>query len=247
MSTQSLRRRLATSDRPLPRLLRRVYRRLQRFSVPAPRLVVRPALWVFLALRSGWHWFKRVFICEPFFKAYCERYGKHLRTGIFLHWIEGRGSIILGDDVWLDGKSSFSFASRFTDRPTLEIGDHSGVGHNCVFVVGKRIRIGRRCVISGDCVIFDSSGHSTDVAARRAGAPPPPDEVREVVIGDDVWIARRVIVFPGVHIGDGSVISSGSVVRTHVPPYAVVAGNPAQVVFRLKPPGAAGGGPTPSA
>jgi len=39
-----------------------------------------------------------------------------------------------------------------------------------------------------------------------------------------------------VRIGDGAVVSAGSVVRRHVPPYAVVAGNPAQIVFRLPRP-----------
>ena len=54
------------------------------------------------------------------------------------------------------------------------------------------------------------------------------------MIPDGVWIGRHCIIFPGVKIGENSVISAGSVVRTHVPSYSVVAGNPAKVMFRLK-------------
>ena len=68
----SLRRRLATSQGPLARLARWAYRRINEFSVPAPKLVVRPLVWLFLLLRNGYYFVVRVFICEPFFKAHVE-------------------------------------------------------------------------------------------------------------------------------------------------------------------------------
>lgn len=55
----------------------------------------------------------------------------------------------------------------------------------------------------------------------------PPVGVR---IGHDVWIGRSAIVLAGVTIGDGSVIGAGSVVTKDVPPYAIVAGNPARLI-----------------
>jgi acetyltransferase-like isoleucine patch superfamily enzyme len=119
------------------------------------------------------------------------------------------------------------------------IGDGTVIGHETNIAVGKRISIGKHCHISGATMIFDSSGHPTDPAARRAHLPPPAETVRPVTIGDDVWIGKSCIVFPGVRIGEGAIVSAGSVVRSHVPPYAVVAGNPARVVFRIPRPGAA--------
>ena len=83
---------------------------------------------------------------------------------------------------------------------------------------------------------MDSNGHPADPAQRAAGEPPPEDEVRPVTIGDGVWIGVKCIVFPGVRIGNGSIISAGSVVRSHIPPYSVAAGNPAKVMLRLKKP-----------
>jgi serine acetyltransferase len=204
------------------------------FTLPAPRLIVKPLLFGFLALRVAYFFAKRVFVCEPLFKAYCTQYGRHVRTGVFVHWVQGKGNLILGDDVLIDGKCTFAFAARFTDRPTLTIGDHADIGHNCTFTVGKRITIGRHCQIASDVWMFDASGHQTDPAARLAGLPPTAEEVRPITIGDNVWIGRRCIIFPGVTIGDGSVITAGSVVMNSVAPYIVVAGNPARKIASLR-------------
>jgi virginiamycin A acetyltransferase len=52
-----------------------------------------------------------------------------------------------------------------------------------------------------------------------------------LAIGHDVFIGHNVIILPSVEqIGDGAVIGAGSVVRTSIPPFAVITGNPARVV-----------------
>jgi acetyltransferase-like isoleucine patch superfamily enzyme len=234
----SVRRYLATSPGLLPRSLRWGYAALNSFSVPAPALIVKPILGLFLILRASFQFLVRVFFCEPLFKAYCKTYGRRLRTDCHLHWVQGKGDIVVGDDVWVDGKISITFAARYADHPTLEIGDNSRVGHNCDFRIGKRISIGRNCNLSGNILIMDSNGHPADPRPRWEGRGPEPDDVRPVVIHDGVWVGLRCIIFPGVKIGEGSVISAGSVIRSHVPPYSVVAGNPGKVMFRLKKPGA---------
>jgi acetyltransferase-like isoleucine patch superfamily enzyme len=239
----SLRRKIATSPNFLPRLLRRTYRAMNSFSVPAPHAITKPLLWIFLSVRGMYQFSARVFICEPLFKAHCKKYGKRLRTDCHLHWVMGKGDIILGNDVWVDGKISITFAARFANRPLLEAGDRTRIGHNCDFRIGKRISIGRNCNLSGDTMIMDSNAHPADPQSRWNDQAPDPEEVRPVVISDGVWIGKGCIVFPGVKIGEGSIVSAGSVVRTHVPPYSVVAGNPAKVMFRLNKPDA----PRPSA
>jgi virginiamycin A acetyltransferase len=52
------------------------------------------------------------------------------------------------------------------------------------------------------------------------------------VVGNDVWLGYGALVLPGVTIGHGAVVAAASVVSADVPPYAVVAGNPARVVRR---------------
>ncbi len=232
----SLRRRLATSQSHFARLLRWAYHSINNFSVTAPKVIVRPLLSIFLLVRNVYYFAARVFICEPLFKAYCAQYGRNLHTDCYLHWVTGKGDIVIGDNVTMDGKISIGFAARFSDRPMLRIGDNTGIGNGCSFTIGKLIEIGRNCNLSGGIQVMDSNGHDTDPTSRWKHQAPQSEDVRPVIIRDNVWIGRNCIIFPGVKIGEGSVISAGSVVRSHVPAYSVVAGNPAKVMFRLKNP-----------
>ena len=56
-----------------------------------------------------------------------------------------------------------------------------------------------------------------------------------MIIGKDCWIGARAVILPGVTIGDCSVVAAGSVVTKDVPPYTMVAGNPAKVKKDLRP------------
>ena len=56
-----------------------------------------------------------------------------------------------------------------------------------------------------------------------------PEMFRHVTIGSDVWTGHNVNVMPGVNVGDGAIIAAGAVVTKDVPPFAIVAGVPAEV------------------
>jgi serine acetyltransferase len=206
---------------------------VRNFGIPAPRVLTVPLLAVFLTLRSTYYFIVRVFLCEPFFKAYCTSYGPGLHTDVFFHWIQGRGELIIGENVLIDGKCSFTFAARFSAQPTLIIGDNTGIGHACSFTIGKKISIGRHCRIGGNVWIFDSPGHPADPVARMAGSPVADDEVKPVMIEDNVWIGQKAIIMPGVTIGQGSIVAAGAVVMVNVPPNTMVAGNPARQLRKL--------------
>ncbi len=51
----------------------------------------------------------------------------------------------------------------------------------------------------------------------------------KVTIGNDVWVATDVGILEGVTIGDGAIIGARSMVTKDVPPYTLVAGNPARI------------------
>lgn len=52
----------------------------------------------------------------------------------------------------------------------------------------------------------------------------------DTVIGNDVWFGHHSLLMPGVSVGDGAIVATRSVVTKDVPPYAIVAGNPARIV-----------------
>lgn len=59
---------------------------------------------------------------------------------------------------------------------------------------------------------------------------------KDIIVEEDVWIGARVTLLYGAHIGRGAIIGAGSVIRSKIPPYSVVIGNPAKVVgFRFSP------------
>jgi len=146
----------------------------------------------------------------------------------------GKGDIVIGDNVRIDGKCSFNFAARFDNNPTLTIGNNTGIGHNCSFTIGKRITIGNDCMIAAGTKISDANGHPLDPESRLQKTPPDESSVRPVTIGDNVWIGQDSFIFPGVTIGEGSVVSACSIVRNDIPPYTIVSGNPARKRASLK-------------
>lgn len=52
----------------------------------------------------------------------------------------------------------------------------------------------------------------------------------QIVIEEDVWIGSNSVILSGIKVGRGSVIGAGSVVTKNIPPYSIVAGNPARII-----------------
>lgn len=120
----------------------------------------------------------------------------------------------------------------FGDGRNIRIGDHSGLGINSRLL--GPVTLGRHVMMGPDVIVLTSNHgfERLDVPMSRQGGT----EHAPVVIGDDVWIGARVIILPGVTIGQGAVIGAGSVVSRNVDAFAVVAGNPARVIrYRNQP------------
>lgn len=108
----------------------------------------------------------------------------------------------------------------------IEIGDNSGIGVNAT-IVGKTI-IGNNVLMGPWCIIYTRNHcfENADKLIREQGYC-----VEDTVyIGNDVWIGGRVIILPGVRIGNCAVIGAGAVVTKDVPDYSVVGGNPAKII-----------------
>jgi len=115
--------------------------------------------------------------------------------------------------------------SRLICDASIEIGDHCLISWNTVFMDTYRVPVEpalRRPQLEA----------ATQRAPRSVGADVP---ARPIRIGNNVWIGFDSCVLPGVTIADGSIVGARSVVVEDVPPYTVVAGNPARVIRLIEP------------
>lgn len=104
----------------------------------------------------------------------------------------------------------------------LQIGDFSFIGQDVTIALHDSMTVGK-------CVVINS-GSRILTASHDVSDPNWSTICRPIVIGDYAWIASNAIILPGVSIGKGSVVGAGAVVSKDVPPYSVVAGNPAKIV-----------------
>jgi len=115
---------------------------------------------------------------------------------------------------------------------TITLGDDVTLGWRPVVIAAKsRITIGNK-VMFGPEVMVIGGVHNTSVMGRYMFdvTEKRPEDDRDVVIEDDVWIGSRAIILHGVTIGRGAIVGAGAIVTRSVPPYAVVAGVPARVL-----------------
>ena len=128
---------------------------------------------------------------------------------------------IIGD---IGANVNIEKGARFSSR--TKIGDNSGIGINCD--LQGYIEIGADVMMGPEVAIY-TFNHLTKCTEKpmmyQGFTTHSP-----VVIADDVWIGRRVIILPGVNVGKGSIIGAGSVVTKDVPEYTVFAGNPAKFI-----------------
>ncbi len=114
----------------------------------------------------------------------------------------------------------------FTPFARVEVGAFCSIGPEVRILAGSEHIMTRPTTFPLDALIFDpAAGNASDVVDKGT-----------TVIGNDVWIGLGAVILSGVLVGDGAVIGAGAVVSRWVPPYAVVAGNPAEIVrYRFSP------------
>lgn len=124
----------------------------------------------------------------------------------------------IGERVNVERKAKFPYS--------INIGDNSGLGVRCE--INGRVYIGKDVLMGPDVIMYTVNHKFQDKNIRIIDQGY--SEEKPIYIGNDVWIGRKVIILPGVHIGDGAVIGAGTVVAKDVPPYTVAVGNP--MVFK---------------
>lgn len=109
----------------------------------------------------------------------------------------------------------------------LRIGDGTWIGPQCFLHAAGDLGIGRNVGV-GPGVKIITSAHAE--AGRDVPILHAPLRFAPVSVDDDADLGVGAIVLPGVTIGRGAQVGAGAVVTRDVPPYAVVAGNPARVL-----------------
>jgi acetyltransferase-like isoleucine patch superfamily enzyme len=130
----------------------------------------------------------------------------------------------------------------FAHGGQIRIGRYCFVGEQTRIWSALEIRVGDRVLISHQVNIFDNLTHPLRAVERHKqylaisrGRHPDRIDLSEarVQIEHDAWIGCQSVILAGVTVGECAVVAAGSVVTRDVPPYCIVAGNPAVVVREL--------------
>jgi len=111
----------------------------------------------------------------------------------------------------------------------LSIGDHSWIGEDAWIDNLADVSIGAHCCISQGAYLCTGNHdwHATGFDLR----------VNSLRIRDGAWIAARAVVAPGVTVGEGSILTLGSVATRNLHAWTINSGSPAkQIGLRVKPP-----------
>jgi acetyltransferase-like isoleucine patch superfamily enzyme len=140
------------------------------------------------------------------------------------------------------GVGSIVYADIRADRPGAQviIGARTFIGRSTL-VAAERIVIGDDVLISSGCHIVDHDSHSivweeraqdvTDWGMGRKNWVHV--RVEPVIVRAKAWIGIRAMILRGVTVGEGAIVGGGSVVTRDVPPFTIVAGNPARVIRQM--------------
>jgi lipopolysaccharide O-acetyltransferase len=146
--------------------------------------------------------------------------------------------------VYIRSNIKFKYGVNFTsgvglridiisDNAKLFFGNNVQINDYCHIGVFEKVVIGDRTIIGSKVLIMD---HNHGIFSKPCPESSPfispierPIESSPVNIGKNVWIGENVMILPGTKIGDGCIISAGSVVSGHFPNNTVISGNPGRV------------------
>lgn len=103
----------------------------------------------------------------------------------------------------------------------------------CTTEIPKEVKVGAYSSIAEN--VYFHSNHDNHLCARNKKCVyttnwDQGEEKGQTIVGSDVWIGREARIMYGVHIGDGAIVGAYTVVSKDVPAFAVVVGNPGEVV-----------------
>ncbi len=134
----------------------------------------------------------------------------------------GHGRLRLGSNCRVGNDSAIR-----AHEGSVHIGDKTVLGARVTVNAYLDVVIGASTLIADDVYIIDFDHRTGDVSVPIMDQGIVKAPVR---IGRDCWLGTKVVVTPGVRIGDGAVVAAAAVVTKDVEPYSIVAGVPAAVI-----------------
>ncbi len=219
-----------------------------RFSLPVGRFAGGLLFYGRPLLVNAWGMAMQALVREPMLRFRCAKVGCRLRMYGTAPRIMGDGIIEIGDDVELADDMALMVGLGLPEPARLEMKNHITFGGHHIISVARGVRIGNHCWIGPGANIYDNDLHPVDAAQRRLRWGNS-DRVKSapVIIEDDAWVGLNATILKGVTLHRGAIVAAGAVVTQDVPPFAIVAGNPARVVRQLADPGDTGASLDPPA
>lgn len=221
---------LKNSENPYAQTLFTVLKKIMRFELPAPKALFLPLYNLYLLIKNSLSSLMRILFWTPLFKGRLKKIGRNLNLYGGLPYISGPVQISMGDDCRVSGQSTFTGRSCATTPPTLVLGNNIDIGWMTTIAVGTKVELGDNVRIAGRALLAGYPGHPLDAKARALGLPETDDQVADIIIENDVWLATGVSVMAGVCIGHGTIVAAGSVVTHDLPSMVLAGGIPAKVI-----------------
>ena len=147
------------------------------------------------------------------------------------------GYISIGDECYVGPNCRIEAWNHYLQQefsPEIVLGNDVRINSRCHIGAITSVRIEECCLLGSGVFITDHSHGAVSIdEAQLHPSNRPLFSKGDVVIGRNTWVGENAVILPGVHIGECCVIGAAAVVTKSVPPYSVVAGNPARVVRRL--------------
>lgn len=150
---------------------------------------------------------------------------------------KNKNNITIGNHTHIKGELLV-----YPETGKITIGNYCFIGEDSKLWSAEHIKIGNNVLISHQVNIHDNNAHPIDFNDRKkhfeqiitVGHKPQPNlNGKEIIIEDDVWIGFNATVLKGVTIGKGAIVAACSVVTKDVPPFTMIAGNPAKIIKKL--------------
>jgi len=204
------------------------------FDMPPIKIVHIPIHILFSGMSEFIGYLFRIFYWKPVFILRLKNHPKRMNYyGSGLPYIKGDIDIVIGDDCRISAQVCMIGRSGNSQTPKLIIGNNVGIGWRTGIYVGRKIIIGDNVRIAGESSLSGYSGHPLDAEARARGEADTEDQVRTIILEDNVWLARGVTVNAGVRIGKNTVVAAGSVVTKDLPADVLAGGVPCKVIRKL--------------